>query len=363
MSGDEQEKSQKTEEPTQKRLEDAKKKGQVPTSREVNSFFILLAMAFIVLVLAPGIMRDMQLRLSHYVIRPHDIRIDAASFLHEMQDLMGDALMAMILPAMLAVISVFAANAVQNRFVFSLEPIIPKLNKISPLKGLKRLFSMRSLVEFIKGLLKISIVGAIAIAAIYPFKEHLRLLPDQDMMDLLSFVATITGRIFIGVCIITFMIALLDFAYQKYEFLQNLRMTKQEVKDEYKQQEGDPLVKQKLRQIRRERARKRMMENVPKADVVITNPTHYAIALQYDQLTMGAPHVIAKGKDKVAQRIREVAEKHKIVIMRNPPLARLLYDNATLDEEIPLEYYKAVAEIIGYVYKLKGIQFNSRKKN
>lgn len=362
MSEDEQEKSSKTEEPTHKRLEEARKKGQVPTSREVNSFFIILCLTFLVMTMAPGIMKNMQLRLSHYITGAHDIDVDAATFKIEMQDLLADTLSEMFLPALAAIAAVFAANLVQNRFVISLEPVMPKLNKISPLKGIGRMFSMRSIVEFVKGIIKIIIVGAVAVIAVWPDKERLEMLPDMDMMDLLAYTATVTGRILIGVCIITFLIAILDFAYQKFEYMRNLRMTKQELKDEYKQQEGDPLVKQKLRQIRREKARKRMMEAVPRADVIITNPTHYAIALQYDQATMSAPHVIAKGKDKVAFRIKEIAEKNKIVIMRNPALARLLYDNAPLDEEIPLEYFKAVAEIIGYVYKLKGVQFSKRKQ-
>lgn len=362
MAGDEQDDASKTEDPTHKRLEDAVKKGQVASSREVNSFFILLGMTFILVLLAPGVMSDVKSRLSRYVTMPHDYEIDKASFQLEMSSLLSDLLVIMLLPALVAVASVFAANLVQNKFIFSAEPIMPKLEKISPLKGLKRMFSRRSMVEFIKGIIKITVVGAVSVAAIWPYKEYMQLLPDEDMADLLAFTSTLTLRMLIGVCVIMFLIAIIDYAYQKFEYLKNLRMTKQEVKDEYKQQEGDPLVKQKLRQIRRERARKRMMENVPKADVVITNPTHYAVALQYDQLTMSAPHVVAKGKDKVALRIREVAEQHKITVMRNPPLARLLYDNAELDEEIPLEYFKAVAEIIGYVYKLKGIKFKKSDK-
>ena len=363
MAEDDQDDASKTEEPSQKRLDEALKKGQVPTSREVNSFFILLGLTFIVMMIGPGIMHDVQERVTRYITMPHDFDVDdKAAFAIEMEGLLSDILVIMLLPALIAIVSVFAANLVQNRFVFSLEPIIPKLNKISPMKGLERLFSRKTLVEFIKGLIKIAVVGVVAMGAVWPYKEGLRLLPDHDVMSMLAYTSTLAGRMLIGICIVMFLIALLDFAYQKFEYIKNLRMTKQELKDEYKQQEGDPMVKQKLRQIRRERAQKRMMENVPKADVIITNPTHYAVALQYDQLTMGAPHVVAKGTDKVALRIREIAEKNKITIMRNPPLARLLYDNAEIDEEIPIEYFKAVAEVIGYVYKLKGIKFNKSAK-
>lgn len=362
MSDDDQDDASKTEDPSQKRLDDAFKKGQVVTSREVNSFFLLLSLTAIIIWLSPGIMHDLMLRLARYVTMPDDIDVDKASFGNEMGSLMSDVMGIMLLPSVVVIASIFAANIVQNRFVFSADPIAPKLSKISPLKGLKKLFSRKSLVEFLKGIFKITVVGAVAIMSIMPYKNHLTILPDEDIYELLAFISTITGHMMIGICIIMFLIALFDFTYQKFEFNRNLRMTKQELKDEYKQQEGDPLVKQKLRQIRRERAQKRMMENVPKADVIITNPSHYAVALQYDQLTMGAPHVVAKGADKVAFRIKEIAAQHKIMVMRNPPLARLLYDNAEVDEEIPYEYFKAVAEVIGYVYKLKGIKFSKPDK-
>lgn len=356
--GGEQDNAQKTEEPTAKRREDALKKGQVVTSREVNHFFILLCLAALVIIMAPGLMESLKFRLSPYILLAHDVSIDDRSFLQNMRALMTDLLLEMLIFVMMCVAAVFAANAVQNRFVLSLEPIKPKLEKISPIKGVGRLFSRRNLVEFLKGILKIVIVGAIVVIAVYPYKEYLQLLPDESIFDILAFISTISARILIAVCVITALIALIDFAYQKYEHTQQLRMTKQEVRDEYKQQEGDPMVKQRLRQIRRERLSKQMMAAVPEADVVITNPTHYAVALKYDTATMIAPKLIAKGKDKVALRIKERAEEHKIIVMRNPPLTRLLFDNVAIDDEIPLEYYKAVAEIIGYVYKLKGIDLS-----
>ena len=177
-----------------------------------------------------------------------------------------------------------------------------------------------------------------------------------DIFGLLDFILAVAARLMIAMCCIQLIIALIDFIYQKFEYIQNLKMTKQEIKDEYKQQEGDPMVKQKLRAIRRERVRNRMMEAVPESDVVITNPSHYSVALKYDSKTMNAPIVVAKGVDKVALKIREIAEQNDIMIMRNPPLTRLLYDHADVDEEIPLEYYKAVAQVIGYVYRMKGME-------
>jgi flagellar biosynthetic protein FlhB len=306
------------------------------------------------MLLAPGIMSDIKHRLNRFIAMPHDIDIDEATFINGMGDLLGGLLADTSLAILLFITAIFAANAVQNRFIWSAESIKPKLEKISVIKGVGRMFSRRSLVEFLKGIFKIVIVGAVVIIAVYPFKESKRLLPGEDIAELLIFISTVTGRIMIGVCMITFLIAIIDFIYQKFEHIQKLKMSKQEIKDEYKQQEGDPMIKQRLRQIRRERLSKQMMAAVPDADVIITNPTHYAIALKYDALTMPAPLLIAKGKYKVALRIRERAEEHKITIMRNPPLTRLLFDNVDVDEQIPMEYYQAVAEIIGYVYKLKG---------
>lgn len=355
MSDDDQDESQKTEDPSHKRLEDAFKKGQVVSSREVNSFFILLSLTFLITVLLPGIMKSVEYRLSRYIEMPEDIDLDSATFLMEMRDLMSDMLLIMIVPALMAIAAVFAASLIQNPFSISFEPLAPKLSKISPMKGLGKILSRKNFVEFLKGLLKITIVGAIVISVVRPTMPHMMLLPNEDVSSLLAFIMTLCSNIMIAVCAVVFLIAIADYMYQRFEFMKNLRMSKQDQKDEYKQQEGDPLIKQKIRQLRRDRAQKRMMENVPNADVVITNPTHYAIALKYDQLTMRAPNVIAKGTDKVALRIKEVAEQHKVFIMRNPALTRLLYDNAEIDEEIPLAYYKAVAEVIGYVYKLKGI--------
>jgi flagellar biosynthetic protein FlhB len=173
-------------------------------------------------------------------------------------------------------------------------------------------------------------------------------------VDMLALAQLVAGKMLIAACIILFMLSIFDYFYQRFIFMKQMRMTKQETKDEYKQQEGDPHIKGKLRQIRRDKARKRMMAAVPQADVIVTNPTHYAVALKYDSTTMPAPKVLAKGTDAVALRIREMAEKHKIPVMRNPPLARVLYDTTEIDEEIPVEHYQAVAKIIGYVYKLKG---------
>lgn len=354
MADDDQDDSQKTEEPTQKRLEEAVRKGQVAFSREVSNFFMLLALTINLVWLAPYVMTGATEALARFIISPDDIPTDMGDLQLLMGKTLGDVALVMALPILATIIAAFASSLVQNKFIFSMEPIIPKLEKISPLKGLKRLFSMRSIVEFIKGLIKIIIVGSVATYAVWPHLHHLNGLPGYETGETVKLLAALVMRLLVGVCAIMGLIALLDYLYQRYEYMKNLRMTKQELRDEYKQQEGDPQIKARLRQIRMERARQRMMAAVPSADVVITNPTHYSIALRYDQETMKAPMVVALGIDAIALRIREVAKEHDVPIVENPPLARALYAAAELDEEIPVEHYQAVAEVISYVYQLKG---------
>ena len=353
MSED-QDQSQKTEEPTHKRLEEATKKGQIAFSREVGSLFILTALAIILIGLAPGILHDAKLLLQPYIERPEGFAMDAGNLGDMMTDLLVGSLAIMAAPMLLTVLAALGASAVQNKFIFSASPIQPKLEKISIRKGLGRMFSMRSVMEFLKGVIKLIIVGYIAYYAVEPKLAQIRQLPDDDVAVILIYMSSLAARMMIGICCAMFVIAVLDYLYQRYEFMKGLRMTKQEIKDEYKQQEGDPMVKQRLRGLRMERARRRMMESVPTSDVVITNPTHYAIALKYDSKEMPAPMVVAKGVDKVALRIRELAEEHDIPIVENPPLARTLHAAVKLDQEIPVEHYKAVAEVISYVFKLKG---------
>lgn len=352
MSED-QDDSQKTEEPSHKRLEEAQKKGQIAFSREVNSFLLLFVFTILVMGLSPALMRDTRDVLAVFISDPDMFETDAGSLGLMLTDLLGKSALILIVPMIATIAAALLGGFSQNHFTFSTEPITPKFEKISPLKGLGRMFSSRSVVEFIKGLLKLSIVGIACTMAIWSQLDELKLIHDYSIPALLEFIGMLSGRVLITVCIIMFVVAGLDYFYQYFEFRKKLRMSKQELKDEYKQQEGDPMIKQRLRALRMERAKKRMMAEVPSSDVVITNPTHFAVALKYDPLAMGAPKLVAKGADHIALKIREIAEDNKIPVIQNPPLARSLYQ-AELDKEIPLEHYKAVAEIIGYVYKLKG---------
>jgi flagellar biosynthetic protein FlhB len=351
---DEQDEAQKTEEPTRKRLDDAMERGQVITSRETTSFLMLFAFTLVMGWVAPDLFRKVGLTLAAFIERPDSFATDNQSFLILMTDTVEKMGMILLVPFAAFIAAVFIANVLQNRFVFSVEPLVPKLEKISLSKGLERLFSMRALTEFGKSVLKIIVVGIVAYLAVAPYFPHIKQLPDVSVAGLLAFLSATSRRMLIGICIVMFFMAVADYLYQRYEYLKSMRMSKQEIRDEYKQQEGDPQIKQRLRQIRMERARRRMMSAVPTADVIVTNPTHYSIALKYDADTMRAPKVVAKGLDNIALRIREIAKENDIPLFENAPLAQALYATVDIDREIPAEHYKAVAEVISYVYRLKG---------
>jgi len=247
-----------------------------------------------------------------------------------------------------------AASFLQVGWTFSWEKIGFKASMISPLAGAKRLFGPRALIDFVKGLLKIGTVGAIFAFVLIPRMRDVEIMPMFTIDAMMERISDITYIFIVVAAAVMVVIAALDFAWQKYDHIQNLKMTKQEVKDENKQSEGDPAVKRRIAQLRMERARTRMMAAVAKADVVITNPTHYAVALTYDMENMAAPKLVGKGVDDVARRIREVADENEIPIVENPPLARAIYAAVELEQEIPPKYYHAVAEVISYVFRLTG---------
>ncbi|MFM9889394.1 MAG: flagellar biosynthesis protein FlhB [Rickettsiales bacterium] len=354
MADDSHDDSSKTEEPTQKKLDDARKKGQTISTRELNHFFIMLALATFIYMLSARTGIGILELLSPYITKPEEFPTEAGGIKDALSHAVIGAAFVMALPLFVTFVAAFAPAVVQGKWIFSTEQIKPKWSKISPLSGFSRLFGWKAMIEFLKNAIKVTIVGTAAVMVALPARNEMVRLMEVDRTGMLLFTQHVAGKMLISACIFLFFLSIIDYIYQRFIFLKSQRMTKQEVKEEYKQQEGDPHVKGKVRQIRRERAKKRMMANVPKADVIITNPTHYAVALQYDANTMPAPKVVAKGADDVAARIRELATKNKVPIVRNPPLARILYETAELDEVIPLAHYQAVAKIIGYVYKLKG---------
>lgn len=354
MAEDQTDDSQKTEEPTQKRLDDAREKGQIATSREINNWFIILGATLILTMMGPSVATKIAAMLRTFVEQPHELRIDPGSFGHLFADVAVGAGLILLAPLGLMVVLAAASGLVQHGFLLAPEKIKPKFENISVAKGLKRLFSIRSLVEFVKGLLKIAIVGTVATLLVLPEIRDLDLLPTLEITDLLRRLSWLGVRLLGGVLAVVTIIAGLDFLFQKSQHMKQMRMSRQEIKDEFKQMEGDPTIKARLRQIRQERARRRMMAAVPESTVVVTNPTHYAVALKYELETMNAPVLVAKGADLIAQRIREIARENSVPVIENPPLARALFASCDIDQEIPGEHYKAVADIIGYVFRLQG---------
>ena len=351
---EETEDSQKTEEPTPKRLEDARRKGQVASSREVNHWFMILAGAVSFMALAPGMSNGIVRAISRFVTEPDLIITGRDGIGAALKGMLGEVLLAVLPVIMLLVIAAILAGVVQSGLVFSGERIKPELSKISIAKGAKRLFSLKSVAEFVKSVLKLIVVGGVVTLLFIPIFDDLASITTMPITAIMTLLQSLAVRLFIGVLAVMSVIAVIDFIYQRFEHMKSMRMSRQEIKDELKQTEGDPQVRARLRQIRTERARRRMMAAVPEADVVITNPTHFAVALKYDPQEMSAPRLVAKGADAIAERIREVARDHDVPLVENPPLARALFASVDLEQEIPAEHYKAVAEIISYVFQLKG---------
>lgn len=346
--------SQKTEEPTARKLAKAKQKGEVSSSQEVKNWAILFGGAIGLALLAPWTMG----RISDYVVvfigEAGTIALSRGVIPVLLTDILIE--IGIITAPIFALLTVIAllSSVTQSGFIMAPSKLAPKLNKISLVSGVKRMFSLRSVVEFLKGILKLTVLAFVAAAMAIPWMTDYELFADFDILASLDRLYTIALVIFAGSIMVMFVIAVIDYIYQRYSFTKSMRMSRQEVKDEHKETEGDPQVKARIRKIRTERAQQRMMAAVPQADVVITNPTHYAVALEYKLEQMQAPRLVAKGVDSLAFRIREVAEEHDVPVVENPPLARALYAAVELDEEIPVEHYQAVAEVIGYVMRMKG---------
>ena len=351
---EEQDDAQKTEEPTQRRLDEAREKGQVAVSREVNHVFVLGAAALLLAALAPTVAGGIAATLEPLLAHPHAIATDPEHLRRVVVELLTSLGVALLLALVLLLVAAAAGGVVQNGFLFSTEPLLPKLERISPRAGFKRLFSLRSLVEFAKGVLKIAAVGAVGTAVLWPAWPEILLAVELEAAGLLAHARVLAVRLLVGIAVPVILIALLDLAHQRHDHRKRLRMTRRELREEFKQTEGDPMIRSRLRALRQERARRRMMAEVPKATVVVANPTHVAVALGYDAAAMAPPRVVAKGADSLARRIREVAEEHGVPVVENPPLARALHAAVELGQEIPPAHYRAVAEVIGYVLRLRG---------
>ena len=342
---------EKTEEPTAKRKADARKKGQVGRSQEVNAAFVLLV-GFLILRLLGGNAIAEIMNYSTYIFGNLNADINEESI---MQMFIGMIILLAktSMPLMVFIMIIgLAMNIAQVGFMFTTEQLQFNPGKLSPISGFKRMFSKRSLVELVKSLIKIVIIGYFVFSYL---SDEIFQIPKLIYMDLMAGLNKMSDSIFtlafkiIGVFMI---MAAMDYAYQKWQNNQDLKMSKQEVKEEFKQQEGDPKIKGKIRQKQRQMAMARMMQEVPKADVIVTNPTHFAVALKYES-GMSAPIVVAKGQDLVAQKIKELARESRIPIVENKPLAREIYAAVEVGGVIPQELYKAVAEVLAYVYRLK----------
>ncbi|MES0882678.1 flagellar biosynthesis protein FlhB [Roseibium sp. SCP14] len=344
--------SEKTEDPTQKRLKEAHDKGDVPKSQEVSTWFTLAGATLMIAIFAPGTAASLGDLMKGYIEHAHQIPVDGYALKALWRDTGQSVALIVGLPLIVLVIMAVAGNLVQHQPLLTAETIKPKLSKVSPASGFKRLFSSESLVNFAKGMAKISIVGAIMVAVMWPHRDEADIMIFAEVGVILPEARVLILQLLAAILAVMTVVAGADFVYQRHKWFNKQKMSLREVKEEYKQTEGDPQVKGKIRQLRMERSRKRMMSAVPQATVVVTNPTHYAVALKYEQ-GMGAPLCLAKGTDAVALKIREIAKENEVPVVENPPLARALFATVDIDQEVPEEHYKAVAEVIGFVFRMR----------
>ncbi|MGN6463587.1 MAG: flagellar biosynthesis protein FlhB [Pseudolabrys sp.] len=344
--------TEKTEDPTQKKLDDALKRGDVAKSQEINTWFIFAAAALALSAFSGSMGSALTATFRGLLANAHTVRTDGPGLLRLMNNLGVEVLVAISIPILLLMLAALAANLVQHRFVWSAEAITPKFSKISPLAGVKRLFSKIAVANFVKGILKLCLVGTVLTVLLWPERNRLELLVWTDPLALMPLIMAQSMKLMGAVVAILAIVAGADFFFQYRQWFERQKMSLQEIKDEFKQTDGDPAVKGKIRQLRQKRMAKRMMAAVPKATVVVTNPTHYSVALQYEK-GMQAPICVAKGVDALAFRIRQIAAEHSIPTVENVPLARALYATVEVDQAIPPEHYKAVAEVIGYVMRLR----------
>ena len=351
---------EKTEEPTAKKLNDARGEGQVAKSKEIANAFGMLAL-FIILKIYLGIIGSRFIEFFNVVYgQIPDVvkRYEGQTAISALQVVIRSMmiqLLLLVLPVLAVGFGVaFVCDLWQVKWRPTTKPLRPKFSKLSPVKGFKRIFSGASLMELLKSILKLSVIGYVVYSFLKGRVDQVFTLYDITLNRAISLIGEIVVELGIRIAAVYMVIAILDFAYQKWKFKEDMKMTKQEVKDEYKNTEGNPEIKGRQRSKMREASQRRMMQSLPTADVVITNPTHYAVAVKYDADHYSAPIVVAKGEDFLAMKIKEKAKEHQIEIVENKPLARMLYANVDVGEEVPPELYQAVAEVLAFVYNLRG---------
>lgn len=351
---------EKTEEPTAKKLSDARNEGQVAKSKEVTSAFEMLAAFLLFRIWMENIgtnfvggMRELYTQIPAYS-RLYEGHIQSSTFRMIFIESLLRVLQTILPFLVVGYLVAFITNLLQVKWKITTKPLQPKFSKLNPVNGFKRFFSPNSLVELVKSLLKLTLIGYVVYSYLKKNMPPILQLYDVSLNQGIVLVGTLVINLGIRIALFYMLIAAADFAYQKIKFKKDMKMTKQEVKDEYKNQEGDPQIKGKQRERMREASRRRMMSKLPEADVVITNPTHFAVAIKYEPEVYDAPYVVAKGADFLAQKIKDVAKENHIEIVENKPLARMLYANVDVGSVVPPELYQAVAEVLAFVYHLQG---------
>lgn len=343
----------RTEDPTPHRLEEAHKRGDVAKSPEVSVFLGLGALTLTILLMPTfGVLTRFALDLKGMLATIHQVPPDGAGALGAGRHGLLAGLELLALPIGMVVVATLAGGLVQHRPVFSVEALMPKASRLSPMSGLKRIFGLQGIANFLKGLAKIAIVGTLAAWLLWREHDRLEGLVGQEPVGLVAVSHALALKLLGGILALHAVLTIADVVFTRFSWMKRQRMTREEVKREAKEQDGNPEIKAKIRQLRQARLKKRMMAAVPTATVVITNPTHFAVALRYES-GMAAPVCVAKGVDELALRIRTVAAEHRVAVVENPPLARALHASVEIDAEIPVEHYKAVAEVIGFVLRLK----------
>ena len=344
----------KTEQPTGKKLEDARQKGNVAQSKEIPSVLILSGSIGVLFFGGSWMLGRLTDTMRGMYQRAGTLNMVSETMHTLLWEVFLNSVV-ILLPLMLVVMTAgVLGNVAQFGFLFTGEKLTPNLAKLNPISGIKKLFSLRSLVELAKSIIKLVIISGVAYIVLKRYLDQIPGIMQLSVGNILKFIGQVSFQVSLYTCLVLFLMAVLDFAYTKWQHHQDLKMTKQEVKDEYKQREGDPSVKARIKSVQREMARQRMMEAVPDATVVITNPTHLAIAIKYEE-GMQAPTVVAKGAGFVAQKIRSIALENDIPTVENKPLARTMFKITEIGDFIPADLYRAVAEILAYVYRLKGL--------
>jgi flagellar biosynthetic protein FlhB len=344
---------EKTEEPTSKKLEDAKKKGQIARSKELGTMFVLIFSAISLLLYGPEIGKGLYNIMGRMLSLNRSETYDTTKMFAVWSEVASALLFPMAMFVLIIVIAAFIGNTLLGGFNFSWEAAAPKPSKMSPIKGFKRMFGPQAAIELVKSILKFALVAIFAVFLIQTFFDEILHLSIESAPSNIIHALEILSWMFLGLSCTLVIIAAIDAPYQSYNHNKQLKMTMQEIKDEYKNSEGDPQIKARIRQTQRQMSQRRMMQDVPDADVIVTNPTHYSVALKYDTERAGAPIVLAKGIDEMAMQIRKIAKGNEVPIVESPMLTRALYHTAEIGQQIPDQLFTAVAQVLAYVFQLK----------